>query len=232
MSSGLKSSSKLRIDLLRTPPGSVSKQEYLQDYPLPPQDYSLRPQNKSGVKSAQRQEPTRSAQIPIQPFFDTPPRAESQAFNFITLGRFQTGSTITRIRICKWVVLLTIKILSILTATVFWLAAPIYLKTLLNWKAPGNIFYELTLRYLSGSPSTTSIWKHIFPGTDCSNSHHLRLAVHSSSYLHSPIIYSTSIPLLLDNPMVWLFVMVSMFNSHHLLCFAHDCLSRVSPTIR
>lgn len=221
MSSGLKSSSKLHQDLLRSPPDSVSKQ-----------DYTLLSQTKSGVKSEQRQESTRSKQVPLQPFVDIPPRTQSQAFNFITMGMFQIDSTITRVRICKYVLLLNIKILSILTATVFWLAAPIYLKTLLNWQAPGNILYELVLRYLSGSPSTTSIWRHLFPGTDYSNSHHLRLAVHRSNQLHSPIIYSTSISLLLDNPMVWLFVMVFMFTSHCLLCFANDFLSKVSPTIR
>lgn len=221
MSSALKSSSKLHQDLLQSPTDSVSKQ-----------DHTLLSQNKSGVKSEQRQEPTRSKQVPLQPFVGIPPRAQSQAFNFITLGRFQIDSTITRARICTFVLLLTIKMLSILTATVFWLAAPIYLKTLLNWEAPGKILYELTLRYLSGSPSTTSIWRHIFPGTDYSNSPHLRLTVHRSSYPHSPIIYSTSIPIFLDNPMVWIFVMVFMFTSHHLLCFAHECLSKVRPSIR
>jgi hypothetical protein len=221
MSSGLKSSSKLHQDPPRSPPDSLSKQ-----------DFALLSQNKSGVKGEQRQEPTSSEKVPVQPFVDVPPRAQSQAFNFITLGRFQIDSTVTRVRISKWVLLLTIKILSILTATVFWLATLICLKALLNWQSPWKIIYEFTLRYLSGSPRTAHIWRHIFPGTDCSNSHHLRLTVHTSSYLHSPIIYSTSIPLLLDNPMVWLLVIAFMFTSHHLLCFAHDCLSKVSPTIR
>lgn len=219
--SSVKSTSNPHPDLLRTPPGSFSKQ----DIPV----LSL---NKSPVKSERRQEPPSSTKVPIQPFTDVPPRAQSRAANFITLGRFHIDSTITRLRICRWVLLLTIKMLSILTATVFWLATPIFLKNLLNWQAPGKIIYELTLRYLSNMPPTTPIWKNIFPGTDYSNSPHLRLTVHASSYQHSPIIYTTSIPLILDNPMIWLVLLVSMFIGHHLLCFTHDCLSKVSPTIR
>jgi hypothetical protein len=220
-SSGLKSSSKLHQETLRSPPESLSKQ-----------DCDRLSQNKSGVKSTQREEPSSCKQVPLQPCVVIPSRARSQAFNFITLGRFQVDSTITRLRICKLILLLTIKILSIQTAAVFWLASLICLKTLLNWQAPANILYELTYQYTLGSRSTTPIWSHIFPATDYINSRNLRLTVHRSSYLNSPIIYSTSIPLIIDDPIVWIFVMVFMFVSHHLLCFAHDCLSKVSPTIQ
>jgi hypothetical protein len=120
--------------------------------------------------------------------------------------------------------------LSMLTAIVFWLAALICLKTFLNWSAPREIFYELLHRYISGLPTTASIWRHIFPGTGYRNSYHLRLAVHGSSYLYSTAIYSESIPLLLENPVVWFALMVFMFASQYLLCFAHDFLSKVSPT--
>lgn len=221
MSSGLKSSSKLHQDLLRSPPDSFSKQ-----------DDTLLSQNKSGVKSGQREEPTRSQQVPVQPFVDTPPRAQSQTFNFITMRKFQIESTITRARICKSVLLLTAKMLSMVTAAVFWLSVLICLKTLLNWQAPWRILYELIVRWFSASTSTTSIWRLIFIGTNYSDSYYLRLTVHRSSYLHSPSIYSISTPLLLENPMVWFSVMLLMFISHHLSCLAHDCLNKISPTIR
>lgn len=220
MSSGLNSSAKRHQELIQTPSGSVSKRDILLS------------QSKSGVKSERRQEPSTRAQEPVQPFIDIPPRDQRQAFNFITLGRFQINSTITRIRICKFILLLNIKMLAILTATVFWLATAIYLKTLLNWEGPRHFFYELALRYFSDAPQTTSIWRHIFPGTNYGNSHHLRLTVHRSSNLQSTVIYSTLIPLLIDNPMVWLFVMVCMFINHYLLCVATDFLSKVHPTIR
>lgn len=223
MSSGIKSSSKTDQyqGQLITPQRSGFKQE-----PIP---FS---QNKSVAKSEQRQESTRNKQVPLPPFVDIPPRSQSPPFSFIMLRRFQLDSTITRAWICKFILLLTIKILSILTAIVFWLTVPIYLKTLLSWQAPRKILYELTLRYFSDSPSTSSIWRHIFPGSDFSNSYHLRLTVHSTGYIHSPTLYSTAMTIIIDNPLIWLFVMVFMFISHHLLCFAHDCLSKVSPTIR
>lgn len=214
MSLGLNSNSKSRQELQLTPRRSLSKQDLAQNS-----------QSKSGVRSEPEQQPTSSKKIPIQPFFGVPPRAQTQIPNYITLGMFRIDPTIAKVSICKWVVLFTIKILSILTAILFWLATTICFKTLLSWKAPGQILYELTIRHLSGSSTTATIWRHLFPDTDYINSHHLRLAVHTSSYKHSPIIYSTSIPLLLDNPMVWLSLMVFMFISHHLLCFSHDCLS-------
>ena len=224
-------SSNLKIDLQRTPPRSGIKQDNtLLSKSKPDLNSESRPELLR--PELPRPELSRRKQEPAQPLVEITPRAQSPVFNFITMGRFQLESTIARAWICKLILLLTIKILSIQTAAVFWLAALICLKTLLNWQAPANVLYELTYQYTSGSRSTTPIWSHIFPATDYINSRNLRLAVHRSSYLNSPIIYSTSIPLIIDNPVVWIFVMVLMFVSHHLLCFAHDCLSKVSPTIQ
>jgi hypothetical protein len=218
-------SSSLKIDLQRTPQRSGAKQDNImlsQSKPNP---------NSEPRSELPRPELSMRRQEPAQPAFEIPPRAQTPAFNFITMGRFQLDSTITRAWICNRVLLLTIKILSMLTAAVFWLAFPFYIKTLLSWKAPLNIFYDIIDSYTSGLPSTTPIWRRLFPATDYTG-HQLRLIVHQSSYLHSQTFYSASIPLILDNPLVWLFVMTLMFASHHLLCFAHDCVSKVSSTIR
>jgi hypothetical protein len=231
MESGRKSNTAFTINLPKTPSHSGVKQDdtlLLQNTPRVKRDQEQTMREQEPI--VREEAPIVRGQARLQPFIDAPPRAQIQAFNFITLGRFQIDSTITR-RICKVLLLLTIKMLSMLTATVFWICTPVCLKTLLNWKAPGNILYELP-RYLSGSPSATSIWRHIFPGTEYANSHHLRLAIHGSSHPHSPIIYSTSITLILENPVVWLSVLLFMFTSQHLLCFAHDSISKVNPAIR
>ena len=226
--SNVKSNSKPNTDSNRSLPLQIA-------LPKDHSQLSQNKQNKSGLKNEQTPELTRTKEVPLQPVAAIPPTAQPaqpRTFNFITMGRLQLDSTVTRLRICKFILLLIIKALSIPTAFAFWLSVPFCLTTLLTWKAPVNFFYELTLRYLSGSSSTTPIWRQSFPDTDCSNSHHLRLSVHRSSYLHSSIICSTSVPLLVHNHMVWLSVMIFMFLSHHFLCFAHDCLSRVNSTIR
>lgn len=214
MSLGLNSSSKSHQEAPQTPRRSLSKQ-----------DFSQNPQSKSGVKIEPGQLPTSNRKAPEQPLFGAPLRAQSRTPNYITMGMIHVNPTATKVSICKGVILFTIKMLSMLTAIFFWLATAIWFKTLLCWKAPGQLLYDLVVRYLSGAPINDAIWRHIFPGTDYGNSHHLRLAIHTSSYTHSPAIYSTSIPLLLDNPVVWLSLMAFMFVGHHLLCFSHDCLS-------
>lgn len=157
--------------------------------------------------------------------FEMPPGAQRNAFNFITMGRIQLDSTIIRAWISKLVLLLTIKILSMLTAALFWLALPFYVHSLYSWQAPLNIFYDLTSRYSSGSVSDI-IWRHLVPATDFSSGYQLKLVVHQTSYLQSKTFYSTSIPLFLENPIAWFFLLTLMFISHHLLCFAHDSLTR------
>lgn len=203
-------------------------------YPTPPltpqqsfskQGSALPSQRKSAMKSPQRQDSVSRAQVPIQPFPEIRPRAQSLAFNFITMGRFQIDSTITRARVFIWLLLLSTKMVSILTATAFWLATIIAIKNLLDWNGPLKILY-FTVRYLGGSPPVKDLWSHIFLGTEYLSGPHLRLAVHNSDYIHSSAIYSTSIPILYDNPFVWLFVMALMFISHYFTCFAHDCLAK------
>jgi hypothetical protein len=204
---------------LQTPQQSFSKQ-----------DSALPSQHKSGMKTPQRQESISRAKVSIKSFLNIPPREPSYAFNFITMGRFQIDSTITRVRVFTWLLLLSIKIVSLLTATAFWLATIIFIKNLSEWDGPLKILY-FTLRYLGGSPPVDNLLRHIFFGTGYLSGPHLRLAVHTSNYINSPAIYSTSIPILHSNPFVWLFIMTFMFISHYLTCFAHDCLSKVSPTI-
>lgn len=214
MSLGLNSSSKSYQEPPQTPRRSSSKQDLPQNS-----------QNKPGVKTEPGQPTASNRKAPEQPVFGALPRNQSRAPNYITMGMFHIGPTTAKVSIFKAMLLFTTKVLSVLTAFFFWLATAICFKTSICWKAPAQLLYELVIRYLSGAPITDTIWRHLFPGTDYSNSHHLRLAVHTSNYTHSPAIYSTSIPLLLDNPVVWLSLMAFMFISHHLLCFSHDCLS-------
>lgn len=184
------------------------------------------------ARNLQIQEPVREAPRQIHPFAELEPVPQIQTFNFILPMRFQLAATVTRTRFCILVLLLAIRIFAILTAAVFWLSTPICFQKLAKWKAPERIFYELSLKFFSASPPTASIWRHVFPGTDYSNGPHLKLEVHSSSNPRLPVIYSASIPLLLDNPVIWLFLMALMFTCHQLLCFTHSCLNRARLEIR
>lgn len=192
-------------------------------------ELSMRREFSMGREESPRPELNRRREGLAQQPFEMPSRAQRNTFNFITMGIIQLDSTTTRAWISKWILLLTIKMLSMLTAALFWLALPIYAYSLYRWQAPLNIFYDLTSRYSSGSVSTI-IWRHIFPATEFSSGHQLKLVVHQTSYLQSQTFYSTSIPLFLENPIAWLFLMTFMFTSHHLLCFAYDSLDKQSYT--
>jgi hypothetical protein len=49
--------------------------------------------------------------------------------------------------------------------------------------------------------------------------------------MNSPVICSTSIQILHNNPFIWAFVIAFMFISHCFACFAHDCVSKLTPNI-
>lgn len=220
MEEGVKSSSKLSVDLFQSPPISVIKQEHTLS------------RSKSGAKSEQKQELiSRNRQASIQAFVDTPPRTQGHAFSFITFRQFEVDYTTTRLEIFTSVLLLTIGVLSIVTAAIFWITVIISLMALFTWRTPGQMLYDLIIRWLSDSPVNSPIWQQLYLGSG-SDGLHLRLAVHFSSYLNSPVIYSIMNPVVSNNPWAWLFVIVFMFTSHYLLCFAYGCLSKLSLRLR
>lgn len=224
MSSRLNSSVKLTQypeyqpapESLETPHNSLCKQD--------PRFLSLR---KSGVKSPQRQESISRAVVPIRQFDDIPPRDQSRAFNFITMGRFNIGSTIIRVRVFTWLLLLTIKVVSILTAAAFWLATALLITNLSGIYGTSTVLCS-ALRYLEG-PQIDIIWRQICLNTGYLRVPHLRLTVYASNSLRSPLIYSTSMSIPHEDPLLWFYVMVLMFICHFLTCFAHDCLSKLKP---
>lgn len=191
--------------------------------------------SKSGVKIDQR-EPTRSVRkIPINAFDDGPEtnqhKLRAQYYDYITMGRFQIDSITTTAKICLWVLLPCLKILSILTAAVFWIAAPFYLISLVNWQIPWKSIY-FVYTCIVGFPLDDQVWRFLFPAAGSNSSYHLRVSIHTSLYYSSPAIGSTTLPILIDSPMALFFLMTLMFISHHLLCFTHDCLTKFVPTMR
>jgi hypothetical protein len=144
------------------------------------------------------------------------------------MGRFRIDPTITRVRVFTWLLLLSIEMVSILTVAVFWLATVIFISSMFEWGGPVGILC-FALKYLGGPPVDTLL-KHICLGT-AYRGPHLGLAVYASNYVKSPVICSTSIQILHENPLIWLFVMAFMFISHGFACFAHDCVSKLTPNI-
>jgi hypothetical protein len=191
----------------------------------PTQEITLDPRSVSRARTEQGQQPSLNSGIrtpPPPPLLTVPHRTQNRAPNYITLGMFRIDPTNARISL----LLSVIKKLSILTSTFFWIVFANCFTTLLFWGVPWRVLYELITGCFSGTLTTTTIWRCLFPGTDNTNSHHLRLAIHTSSYTHSPVVYSTSIPLNLGSTMTWFSLMTFLFISNHLLCFFHDCLTQ------
>lgn len=179
----------------------------------------------SGVKSPLKQEPVSNGKVP-QTSPGVSPRDQRSAFNYITMGRFRIDPTITRVRVFTWLLLLSIRMVSILTAVAFWLATVIFIGSMIEWAGLVWILC-FALKYLGGPPFDT-LWRHICFGT-AYRGPHLRLAVHTSNHVNSLVICSTSIQILHDNSFFWFFVMTLMFISHCFACFAHDCVSKLKP---
>lgn len=189
--------------------------------------------SKSGRKTGQG-EPVRSMRkMPISDFNDareiTQHEPHVQRYDYITMGSFHIDSTITRARICLRVLLFCIKIFSILTAAVFWITAPFYLASLVNWQLPWKLIY-LTYAYFGGRPLAGHTLKILFPDVG-SGGYHLRVAIHPSLYHQSPAMWSMTLPILIDHSMALFFLVAFMFIGHHLLCFAHGCLTKFGRTI-
>lgn len=190
--------------------------------------------SKSKCKTGQ-EEPARSmTRIPMNAFNDTPEinqhEADIRRYDYIAMGSFHIDSTTPRAQICLKVLLFGIRVFSVLTAAVFWMIAPFYLISLVNWQLPWKLIY-LTYTYFGGRPMAGPILKILFPNVG-SSGYHLRVAVHSSLYYRSPAMYSMTLPILIDCPMALFFVMAFMFIGHYLLCFTHDCLTKFGRTIR
>jgi hypothetical protein len=196
-------------DLTQSPQVSLFKREPAQFSP-----------HMSGVKSPLKQEP--SNRKVIRSFPDVSPRDQRRAFNYITMGRFWINPTTIRSRVFTWLLLLSIKMVSILTAAVFWLATVSLIISMFAWGGQVWILCY-ALKYIGGPPADT-LWRHICLGTT-NRGPHLRLAVHASNYVNSQVICSISIQILQDHSFFWLFAMAFMFISHWFACFAHDCVS-------
>lgn len=198
-------------NLLQSPQLSTCKKEHARPSPYV-----------SGVKGPITPELISNRKAPpLSP--DASPRDQRRAFNYITMGRFQIYPTTTRVRVFTWLLLLSIEVVSILTAAAFWLATMIFISSMFDWNAPLGILC-FALKYLEVPPFDT-LWKHICLGPH--RGPHLRLAVHASNYVNSPVICSTSIKILHEHPFIWLFTMAFMFISHCFACFARGCVSKL-----
>lgn len=189
--------------------------------------------SKSKCKSGQ-EEPARSMRkTPMNAFNDTLEIQQHEShvhrYDHIAMGSFRINSTIPRVQICLKVLLFCIRVLSTLTAAAFWVIAPCYLISLVNWQLPWKLIY-LTYTYFGGRPLDGHTLKFLFP--EVANGYHLRVAMHSSLYSQSPALYSMTLPILVDCPMALFFLMAFMFIGHYLLYFAHDCLTKFGRMIR
>ena len=155
----------------------------------------------------------RRSRIPLAP----PP-------NFIPIGRFRLEFTVNAERIVYFMLALTTNTASVVTGAVFWVAAGFFIWTFFTSQVPGIVFNELIQRYIAGYPPNGSIWGYMFPATESNNAHQVRLTVHIPGYPHPRMIYSTTIPILLGNPVFWLILMVCMWMSHRLLYSVHGFL--------
>lgn len=239
MASATKSAAKNQAFQLNTEPTFTDITPNLMITPAQTPEASQRKQildqlSRSKSKIGQEELARSMRKTPMNAFDDTPEIKQHETHvnrcDYIAMGSFHIDPTTPRAQICLKVLLFGIRVFSILTAAVFWMIAPCYLISLVNWQLPWKLIY-LTYTYFSGRPLAGPILKIMFPNVG-SSGYHLRVALHSSLYYRSPAMYSMTLPILIDCPMALFFLMAFMFIGHYLLCFTHDCLTRFGRTIR
>ena len=150
-------------------------------------------------------------------------RPPVQVMHFFPMTRVRLECPIYGERFVYCLLTWATKTFSVVTGGAFHLAGLFLVVTSFTSQVPRRVFYELMARLNAPYPPNASIWEHIFPAHQSDRAHRLRLTVHAPNHPHPTMVYTTSIPLLIDNPVFWFIMMVSMCMGHNLLCFVHGC---------
>ena len=158
---------------------------------------------------------------------------QSQAMNIFTLKRWKIETTIDRVQICLWTLILITKIFSILAVISFWIAVFFWLKSLPAWEGPQRIFNGYMYRRDAAANNVAlrddeAFLHDVFPGVESLMSYQLSFVLTDSGFHPSRAVFAMGLALLLKNPVTWLIIMIMTFACYHVSSFVHDCLRQAS----
>jgi hypothetical protein len=142
--------------------------------------------------------------------------------------------TPSRIQFLRWLSLIVIKGLCILTNFLFWIFAFMFAKTLPTWTGLRpfiTILWRCRPSFLGGGGLDTllNIWQDIFPEDEILNSHSLQIILHETGEVGAAALNMITVPLLVGNPIFWACAMTVTLICHCVLSFIYRCLD---PTDR
>jgi hypothetical protein len=169
-------------------------------------------------------------------------KSQSQTINILTLKRWKIETTLDRVQVCLWTLFLIAKLLSTLAVISFWIAAFFTLKTLPVWNGPQRVFDGYVRRRNAAVANARiqnelvdladNFWEDLFPAADNDACHQLNVQYTDRVLEPNVVLFQRRLPILLNNPVVWMLVMMITFSAFHMLSFVQDCLRQANHVTR
>ena len=162
---------------------------------------------------------------------------QSKAYNAFTLKRWRIDTTIDRVQICIWILILIMKVVSMLSVISFWISLFFWLKSLPGWEGPQRIFNGFARRRAAGInnqviPADDSLWDDLFPVAEALLSYQLNFTVEDSAIQPNLNLYGFRVPLLTANPVMWLLFMGIIFCCYNIASIVYGSLLQASTVMR
>jgi hypothetical protein len=133
----------------------------------------------------------------------------------------------TKAMFCLSMMILATKILSMFVNVCFWIAFLAFLKTLFSW-TQGEEVMRSTISHFNGTANASAIVNSTFPALERYMSYQLIIQVTGSGADEAEKLVDIKRPILLRNPVAWIFVLLLLLLIHPLARFCHDCLVHAS----
>ena len=160
----------------------------------------------------------------------------SKTYDIFTLKRWNLDLTIDRVQVCLWMLILMMKIISTLAVISFWLAVLFCLKSLPGWQGPQRVITGYVRRrdFINNQhqiPANDHFLEDLFPFQDRQLSFQLLIAFAHDALAENAVL-NVLVPILVDDPIVCLMLMLLAFIINHAATFTHGCLRQANHAVR
>lgn len=185
----------------------------------------------NGVLQQRQPQTRRVEQTVVRP--DSVP---SWILNFFALKNWRFESTFNRARLCIWAFILITHVCCLVTRVLLWVSWVMFFRSLIVWRGGRRIadgFVRRRELRLDNQeiPAQDRFWNDLFHEQDIAQSYHAHFRLTEHALGPVGIIYELSIPLI-DHPVVWLAIVLTLFLTHNVLCFVHDSLYQAKNSMR
>jgi hypothetical protein len=173
-------------------------------------------------------EPGRSRLVPVP----IPIPIPASIGSIIDMTKWAVAVTPNRVQFLRWLSLLIIKGLCLLTNLLFWVFAVMFAKTLPTWTGL-TLFMTILWRcrpfFMGGGGFVTflGIWQDLFAEAEVLEAQSLQIVLYQTGDVGAIGTNLITVPLLVKNPIFWACATAITFICHCILSFIYRCLSPV-----